>query len=262
MAGVGSEGAGYTIVPVSKNARDDELHIPCPGKHMRPGYRPMVGTLLKKMQFDARKPEIDVLGDWVLTVINGGSPDATLIFAKVQLPSKTLELTPSDSFSERKPFGWPNVVRAVDVRHLVKAGDYVATVVSVDEVVAGARVSMWVTEQWWTTEPWPDALMKHNNAEPGIVRWDYPLARGTRNCLHRDITIPPLSAVYKMNGRETANANRPGFLFPGTDYVTWARHVYSDVQTKVRGRWFRVRITIYPPYDALKYPKPPVQFTS
>lgn len=253
---------GFTIIPVSPNPRDDELHIPFPGLHMTPNYRPVVGTLLRDMKFDSIKPELSQLGDMVLTVINGGSPDATLIFARKTLPSRDLEASPSESFTKRKPFPWPNVVRSVGIRHMLKAGDYVGTIVSIDEVAAGSRVTKILTERWWTSEPWPEDLMRHNNAEPGIIRWDYPLARGTRNCLHREITMPPLSAVWKMNGRETANANRPSWTYPATEHVTWTKHVFSDDQNKVRGRWFRERQTAFPPYDALKFPKPPVQVTS
>jgi len=256
-----AEGLGFSIIPVSINARDDELHIPFPGKHMVPGYRPLVGTLLRDMKFDARKPELDKFKDWILTVINGGE-NPILIFAKVQLPTQALQADPSEKFSKFKPFPWPNVLRSIKFQHQIADGNYMGTIVDIDEVAAGSRVTEILVEQWWTTSPWPRQMLRTNNAEPSIVRWDYPLARGTRYCLHETETIPPLSGVTALNGRTTSNANRPSFEFPATAQTTWAKHVIDDDQNKVRGRWFRERRTALPPYDARKFPHPPVQVTS
>lgn len=256
--GIGAHGNGFEIVPVSPLERDDELHAPFSGLMMVPGYRPQVGQLCKNVRFDPRcQPQQDKFENWVLMDIVPGSPDATLIFSRQQLPSAAL--TPSDSHSDEDLWQWPPVLRGLDIRHIVSDGNYLDTLVVADIHDPDPLMSEHIYEEWWTTEKWPYELIRSNNHLPAEVRGDYPLARFNYKCLHGDTTLPPLTGITAILSRpvKVNQAHRPIIHFPRTNFVSWQDYTISDKQNKVRGRWYRVRHIVRPPYNPLKYPKLP-----
>ena len=264
--GTGGDGSGFDINPVSPNERDDELIVPFTGKYLVPGVtRPQIGQLCKDIQFDPRvKVQQDKFADWVLCLIEQGSPDASLIFGRQLLPSLDLQNKPSDSHTNFEPWDWPAVLRSLSVRHIIHNGDYIDTIVVPDLVdELNGEPSEHLFEEWWTTTKWPLPFLQHSNPRPGNVRGDYPLARFNYHCLHDTQIVPSLNGVTTLNGRPCGReVHRPIIEYPATNAKTWRDVIVSDKQTKVRGRWFRQRHTVRPPFNALKYPPSPRQLSS
>jgi len=226
---------------------------------MSPDTRPNLGEKLKDIRFDANaRPSISKFSDWVLVEIDSGS----LVFGQNNLPTAALALEPSDTLHDRDHWSWPTVIRGQPIwQHIIgTGGNYLETRVIIDEVPEQTLPTFFLTEIWWTTEPWPLELLKTKQPLTSPVVWGYPGARGSRQALHETIDTPPLT-ITSIRG-QTAPVHIPSRRFPGTDFKHWTRYVVSDKQPKIRGRYRRERRTAIPPYDSRKYPNPPFDLSS
>lgn len=271
---------GATLIHTSPKKRDAVLHVPF---SMEAELRDFdnsnyveIGDSLRSIEGDPRtRKYVDQFGYWQLQVKTAGTSDSTYVFGPQILPSDELEKDPSDSWIEIRNHPWPAVIRDQPrFSHFVNNGDYGGTRLVIDESRAVAVPTEFLIEVWWTTKSWDQTdggtnsgpnlknWLRTNRPMPSPVEWKYPLLKGSRFALHEKIQVPPLTGVTKLQGRAYPNLNVPGFEFEATNQKTWTRHVYMDGEKKINGRFRRIRMTAIPPWDALRFPKAPRQYTS
>lgn len=254
--------------PTSPNKRDDELRVPFQMRLMKPSTRPAIGQRLRDIRGDSSTQQfVDDCGNWKLRAIGGGSSDATLVFRQDMLPTAALEANPSDFWDEYKNYSWPAVIRGQPTwRHQINDGNYYGTTLIIDEVKRTVAISRYHMEIWWTTAPWPEEFLVTDRPRPDIVWWRYPGstadAKGQRSALHDLIEVPPLTGIKQIRGQSYNGLNTQGWQFVATNQKTWVKHVYYDDQKKINGVYRRIRQTVFPPWNALKYPAAGKQYTS
>lgn len=269
-----------TLIHRSPKKRDAVLHVPfameAELRDFSGSNYAEIGDALASIEGDPRtRKYMDQFRDWRLQVKTAGTSDATYVFGPQILPSDELEKDPSDSWIEVRNHPWPAVIRGqLQFYHFTAAGDYGGTRLVIDEARAASVPTEFLIEVWWTTQSWDQTdggtkrgpnlknWLQTNRPMPSPVEWKYPLLKGSRMALHEDIKIPPLSGITKMQGRTYANLNTPGVEFFATNQKTWTRHVYLDGEKKINGAFRRIRMTAIPPWDALRFPKAPKQYTS
>lgn len=265
-----SQKQGWSINPVSPLERDDEMHVPFNMLSMDFPKRPSLGTpgnrtFFNQVNFDLRTKALPATwGGSVLLWIAGGRSEKILIFAHELLPSKDLELKPSDFKWIKRVEQWPALIRnnpAPTFTPDISRGNYFGMDIILDDIPAMSLDTDVLVEEWWTTEPWPREMMLNVSMTPGWVRWNYPLGfSGRKRALHDDITVPALNGVKALNGQAVAwqTGHRPQRDYPATQPKTWVNKIRNN-QTRVSGHWHRRRETSYVPCDPQTNPPTMIQ---
>jgi hypothetical protein len=255
---------GFSIQPTSPNPRDDLVTLPYEMRRMIGEDRPLVGERFGDVQWDSRSTQrLDAFENYRLLAVEGGGSDARLIYGQYLEPSAELEADPSESIPGVQMHQWPNVVRGGKFTPIIKDGNLVDLLVEIDEVEATTAPSNTLLETWYTSVPWPEDYIKPIQPQPGKIWWTFPGGfRGQRFCLHHDFKVPAIGGITAIRGHAVDALRRASFEFPKTNFTTWAAYVLSEEQPKVRGRYVRRRLTIFPPFDAATYPPSPRQTSS
>jgi len=260
----------YRIMSVSNDiSRDMEVWVPYDTELFQANTKLVIGMTYQSTLTIGRMdpPLMQQFGNFVLVDVHDQWGQIYLIFARNTLPTATLLAQPSVQWDDRKTWRWPTVMRGMpNVQFTVGSGANLLNVTVTPNLCPGKDYpTIIVNKQWWTVQPWPDSLMMAagSGLNTSLVYWDYHgLARGSYDCLHPTIQMPPLTGVAAVRNQAGTFPNIQGIEFPATDPVTWLPDPVSDTQEQIRGRWLRTLRVALPPFDPMIYPPNPRVYSS
>lgn len=94
-------------------------------------------------------------------------------------------------------------------------------------------------------------IPKHRQMVTSNVQWDLNGARGSLDCLHKDLVFPSRTYTYATLNDGTLSQSSGPYIperrFPATSFKTWRPFILYDEQEIVNGMYFREKARIFPP---------------